>query len=113
VTSPAFVSDLSLDPMSLRRRVTIRSGVSALSMDDSGLVLRVWWRRQELSWNDINGFEPRFDDGDTAPRGGRLVALTSGGPVDLPASKRSMADLRYLHALLDAYRRRAQLTAGR
>ncbi|MDT4918371.1 MAG: hypothetical protein QOH89_3071, partial [Pseudonocardiales bacterium] len=39
--------------------------------------------------------------------------LTRNGPLDLPATNRSMADLRYLHALLDAYRQRAQMMAGR
>jgi hypothetical protein len=31
----------------------------------------------------------------------------------LPATKRPPSDLRYLHALLDAYRQRAQLMAYR
>jgi hypothetical protein len=41
-----------------------------------------------------------------------LVALTRNGPVDLPATKRSTADLRHLHALLDAYAQRAELMAN-
>jgi serine/threonine protein kinase len=111
-TSPAFVGDLSLDPASLRRRVTLRSGPSALIVDESKLVLRSWWRRRnEIAWSDVHGFEPRFDGANVTT--GRLVALTRTGPVELPATKRSSADLRYLHALLDAYRQRAAMTADR
>jgi hypothetical protein len=111
VASPAFVGDLSLDPMSLRRRVTIRAGASGLTVDEVGLGLRTWWRRTQVPWTDVHGFEPRFDD--PSGTGGRLVALTGSGPLDLPATKRSGADLRYLHALLEAYRQRARLTVGR
>jgi hypothetical protein len=110
VSAPAFVGDLSLDPMSLRRRSTIRSGMSALAVDETQLVLRTWWRRTEIRWADVRGFEPRFD---ASGAGGRLVAVTVSGPVELPATKRSIADLRYLHALLDAYRQRAALLPGR
>jgi serine/threonine protein kinase len=109
----ASVSDLTLDPMSLRRRVTIRSGASALVVDDERLLLRVWWRRSEIPWADVLGFEPRFEGVSASGSGGRLVALTRGGPVDLPATKRSMADLRYVHALLDAYRQRGQYPSHR
>jgi hypothetical protein len=108
--APAFVGDFSFDPLSLRRRTTIRSGAFALTVDESRLVLRNWWQRNELAWTEILGFEARPVAGD-APRDGRLVALTKAGPVELPATKRPLAELRYLHALLDAYRRRAQLMA--
>jgi homeobox protein ESX1 len=110
--APALVGELTLDPMSLRRRVTIRAGASSLTVDESKLLMRAWWRRSEISWSDVQGFEPRFD-GASASGGGRLVALTHSGPRELPATKRSLADLRYLHALLDAYRQRAQMMAGR
>jgi serine/threonine protein kinase len=108
--SPAFVNDLSLDPMSLRRRVTIRSGSAALTVDDVRLVVRKWWRRTEIAWADVQGFEPRFDSDDEPGGGGRLVALTRTGPLELPATQRPVADLRDLHALLDAYRRRSQMS---
>jgi serine/threonine-protein kinase PknK len=104
--APQFVGDLSLDPMALRRRVTLRAGRAALVVDESGLVLRRRWRRRQIGWPDLLGFEPRFDGG---AGGGRLVAVTNSGPVELPATKREMADLRYVHALLDAYRQRAQI----
>jgi hypothetical protein len=97
--------ELTLDPMSLRRRVTIRSGPSSLSADEAKLVLRSWWRRTEIPWAEIDGFEPRFDAVNAS--GGRLVALTSAGPRELPATKRPAADLRNLAALLEAYRQRA------
>ena len=101
------VGDLTLDPESLRRRMTIRSGGAALTVDETKLVLRHWLRKTEIQWPAIHGFEPRFDGVSASGSGGRLVALTNDGPVELPATKRSMADLRYLHALLDAYRQRA------
>jgi hypothetical protein len=105
------VGDLTLDPMSLRRRVTVRSGASALTVDETRLVLRSWWRRREIPWPEIAGFEPRFEG--TDGRGSRLVALTAAGPLELPATRRPPADLRYLAALLDAYRQRALILAGR
>jgi hypothetical protein len=107
------VSDIALDPMTLRRRVTIRSGASALVVDEARIVLRVWWRRREIPWSNVLGFEPRFDGVNAAGSGGRLVALTVDGAVDLPATKRPMSDLRYIHALLDAYRMRSQLLSNR
>jgi hypothetical protein len=104
-----------LDPLTLRRRVTIRSGTSSLTVDEAQLVLRAWWRRREIPWSDVSGFEPRYDPvGAHSTQGpGRLVALTAGGPVDLPATKRSGTDLNYLHALLEAYRQRAVELANR
>jgi hypothetical protein len=105
-------ADYTIDPMSLRRRATIRAGASALSVDESKLVLRSWLKRTEIPWTEVEGFEPRFDSG-PANGTGRLVALTRSGPRDLPATKRDLADLRYLAALLDAYRQRATIAANR
>jgi serine/threonine protein kinase len=113
IGAPQFVSDLSLDPLSLRRRVTIRSGANVLVVDDARILLRVWWRRTEIPWSDIVGFEPRFDGVNASGSGGRLVVLTVRGAVELPATKRAMSDLRYVHALLDAYRIRSQMFADR
>lgn len=107
-SAPRASGDLVLDPSALRPRLTIRSGSSAMSVDDSGLTVRSWLRGQTIAWQAINGFEPRLEatgaDGD-APAG-HLVAITDTGPVELPATRRPVTDLRYLHALLDAYRRR-------
>lgn len=99
---------VTLDPMSLRRRITIRSGLSALVIDEQRLLLRSWLRRKEIAWADLVSFEARFEGAGAPGSGGHLVAVTRSGPVDLPATKRSMSDLRYLQALLDAYRQRAQ-----
>ena len=38
--APQSVSDLALDPMALRRRVTLRAGARAMVVDESGLALR-------------------------------------------------------------------------
>ncbi len=111
--APALVADLTLDPLSLRRRATIRSGASAMTVDEVRLALRTWWRRSEIPWSEVQSFEPRFDGGNRPGPSGRLVALTQHGPVELPATKRPLSDLRYLHALLDAYGQRAQLMADR
>lgn len=114
---PQFSSDLSLDPMSLRRKATVRSGASAVQVDDKELRLRTWLRRTAIAWSDVQGFEAHvdpladsFDDGPSSP--GQLVAITSGGPVELPGTRRPMSELRYVHALLDAYRIRAQRLAN-
>jgi hypothetical protein len=98
--------------MSLRRRATIRAGASAVSVDDTKLVLRSWLKRTEIPWSEIEGFEPRFEDSGTTNGSGWLVVLTRSGPRDLPGTKRDLADLRYLAALLDAYRQRALIAAN-
>ena len=108
--APAFVGDFTLDPLLLRRRATIRSGACVLSVDESRLALRSWWQRSEIAWSEVLGFEAR-PAARESPRDGRLVALTRAGPVELPATRRPLSELRYLHALLDAYRQRAQLMA--
>ena len=105
----AAASDLALDPLSLRRRSTIRSGASAMTVHETGLSLRTWWHRSAIRWSDVRGFEARVD----GSRSGQLVVHTQSGPVELPATKRPAAELDYLHALLDAYRRRAQLMGNR
>lgn len=101
--------DLRLDPNALRRRMTIRTGASALVIDEQQLVLRSWWRRTQIGWADVMGFEVRSDEPVTPAGEGRLVAITRNGRIDLPATRRASADLQYLHALLDAYRQRAQM----
>jgi hypothetical protein len=105
----AAPSDLALDPLSLRPRCTIRSGASAMTVHETGLSLRKWLRRSAIPWSDVRGFEARLGVG----RGGQLVMHTADGPVELPATRRPAAELEYLHALLDAYQRRAQLMANR
>jgi serine/threonine protein kinase len=113
VAEPQFSQDRSFDPASLRRRATIRKGAGALVVDDAGLRLRRWFRSRSVPWSDVHGFETHFDTSDESPAGaGHLVALTTGGPVELPGTARSIADLRYIHALLDAYRIRAQRMAN-
>ncbi|MDQ2796438.1 MAG: hypothetical protein M3Y06_04650, partial [Actinomycetota bacterium] len=105
-------TDLAIDPMSLRRRVRIRSGASALVIDEQHLVLRSWWRKTEIAWSDVLGFELRFETTNVSGSGGHLVAVTHNGSVELPSAKRPMADLRYVQALLEAYRRRSHMMPG-
>ncbi len=102
------VGDLTLDPAWLRRKVTIRSGPASVTVDETSLVARRWLRKSEIAWSTVRGFEPRFDGDPANGALGRLVAITDSGPVELPATKRSAADLRYVHALLEAYRQRAR-----
>ena len=116
--APHFDSDLSLDPMSLRRKATVRAGASAVQVDDRRLRLRTWFRRTTIAWSDVQGFEAQldaFDDGldEGRPSRGHLVALTNGGPVELPGTRRPMSELRYVRALFDAYRIKAQRLANR
>ncbi len=99
------IGDSRLDPALLGRRMTLRSRGSSLRVDDTGIVLRVRLRRTEIAWTDISGFAPRFAGPGASD--GRLVALTAAGPLELPATRRPVGELRYLHALLDAYRQRA------
>jgi hypothetical protein len=110
-SAPESTGDLPLDPMALRRRVTVRAGGSTLTVDDHGLLLRPWWRRRiQIPWSEVDGFELRRSG--SRARAGRLVVRTGRARVPLPATRRSAADLRQLHALLDAYRRRAELLSG-
>lgn len=102
--SAAPADDLSLDPASLRRRVRIRAGAAVLIADEDGLTLRTGLREQaRLPWTDVRGFETQL-----AGPTGQLVAVTKAGPVELRATRRPIGELGYLHALLDAYLRRAR-----
>jgi serine/threonine protein kinase len=113
-SGPQFVGDLSLDPMSLRPRTTLRAGASAVTIDEHHLQLRTWFRRSQIQWSDVQGFEAQPETLDSGPAStGQIVALTSLGPVELAGTRRPIAELRYVHALLDAYRIRAQRVANR
>jgi hypothetical protein len=84
-------------------RSVLRSGMlSSLSVDEDGLVLRSRLRRTEIPWSEVERIEQRLEGGS-----GRLVAVTHGGPRELPATSRTLVDLRDLAALLEAYRQRA------
>jgi serine/threonine-protein kinase PknK len=112
--SPQFVGDLSLDPMSLRPRTTLRAGASAVTIDEHELRLRNWFKRSQIPWTDVQGFEAQLETLDSGPAStGQIVALTALGPVELGGTRRPLAELRYVHALLDAYRIRAQRVANR
>ncbi|WP_375503203.1 serine/threonine-protein kinase [uncultured Jatrophihabitans sp.] len=107
---PASYGDLALDPMSLRNKVSLRAGTSSLVVDDSGLAVRMRMRKSSIPWGEVLGFEPRFDEGG---RAARLVALTHSGPVELAATHCPAGEVRYIHALLDAYRQRAAILGSR
>jgi hypothetical protein len=103
--------------MALRPKVTIRAGSSSVQVDRDRLTLRTWLRRTSIDWTDVHGFEAHpetVDDGfeDRATGVGYVVALTSGGPVALRGTRRPMNELRYYHALLNAYRIRARWLAN-
>ncbi|MDQ2750592.1 MAG: protein kinase [Actinomycetota bacterium] len=105
-----FGGDIHIDPMSLRRRLRLHAGMSALTVDDRRVSMRVGAKRSRIQWTDVLGFEPRVEtvDDEGVPSGS-LIALTTLGPVQLPATRGSLAEVRYAHAMLDAYRLRAQL----
>jgi hypothetical protein len=112
--APQFVGDIAIDPESLRPKFTVRAGLSALTVDGHRLVLREGLRRERLPWSMVRGFEARYPDGDVGPTTpGLLVAQTPAGPVELPATRRPAGQLRHVHALLDAYRVRAEQLANR
>jgi hypothetical protein len=113
LSTPQFVSDLSLEPMSLRPRATLRSGASAVTITEQQLRLRTWLKRSTVEWADVEGFEVQTDSESGPTVTGQIVALTTLGPVELPGTRRPLAELRYVHALLAAYRIRAQRIANR
>jgi serine/threonine protein kinase len=110
-TGPQFRLDLSLDRTALRGRTSLRAGVSSVIADERRLRVRTWFTRSEIPWSDIVAFEAHPDDPERPtgrPGGtGHLVALTSGGPVDLRGTRRPLSELRHVQARLDAYRIRA------
>jgi len=112
--SRPFGGEMVIDPMSLRPRLRLHAGLSALRVDERRLTLRVRTKRRRIPWTDVLGFESRAatvdDDG---VQSANLVALTTRGTVDLPATGGSLAEVRYAHAMLDAYRIRAQLAQNR
>jgi hypothetical protein len=82
-------------------------------VDNRRLQLRTWFKRTTLSWSEVQGFEARVDVGKGGNRQattGRIVALTAKGPVEMPGTRRPLAELRYVRSLLDAYRERATPT---
>lgn len=112
--APQFVGELSLDPMSLRSKATLRAGASSVKIDEQRVRLRTWLKRTEIPWSDIQGFEAQLDTPDAGPASaGQIVVLTAFGPVEMAGTRRPLAELRYVHALLDAYRIRARYAANR
>jgi serine/threonine protein kinase len=108
--TPQSVSDLAIDPMSLRRRLRLHAGLTALTVDERRLTLRTRIKRTRIPWTDVLGFEPNYEPaGSEGITSGSVVALTTVGPVPLPATHGSVAEVRYAQAMLDAYRVRAQL----
>jgi serine/threonine-protein kinase PknK len=105
-----FGGDIQIDPLSLRRRLRLHAGMSALTVDDRRVSMRVGVKRSRIPWTDVLGFEPRVEAVDhEGVASGSLIAMTTLGPVELPATRGSLAEVRYAHAMLDAYRARAQL----
>ncbi|PZS20528.1 MAG: hypothetical protein DLM57_01240 [Pseudonocardiales bacterium] len=108
-----FGGDIVIDPMSLRRRLRLHAGMSALTVDDRRLTTRSRAKRSRIPWTDVLGFEARVEAVDAeGVSSGSLIALTTLGAVELPATRGSLAEVRYAHAMLDAYRVRAHLTQG-
>ncbi|HEY2272175.1 MAG TPA: protein kinase, partial [Jatrophihabitantaceae bacterium] len=112
-STPQFVSDLSLEPMSLRPKATLRAGASSVAINERQLQLRTWFKRSSVEWADVEGFEVQVDSDSGAAQTGQIIALTTLGPVELPGTRRQLGELRYVHALLAAYRIRAQRIANR
>ncbi|MDT4985388.1 MAG: hypothetical protein QOF95_2878, partial [Pseudonocardiales bacterium] len=109
-----FGGDIQIDPLSLPRRLRLHAGMSALTVDDRRVSMRVGLKRSRIPWTDVLGFEPRVEAvDDEGVASGSLIAVTTLGPVELPATRGSLAEVRYAHAMLDAYRARAQLAQRR
>jgi hypothetical protein len=91
-------------------KLTLRAGASSVVVDGRRLQLRTWFKRRTIAWTEVQGFEARVDVGKGGNRQattGRIVALTANGPVEMPGTRRPLAELRYVRTLLDAYRERA------
>lgn len=110
--SPQFHAEVSFDPAALRRRAIFRAGASSVVVDDEHLRLRTWFRRTDIAWADVLGFESR-NDTNSARITGHIVVRTINGPVTLRGTRRPMAELREVRALLDAYRIRANAVRSR
>ncbi|TAM85497.1 MAG: hypothetical protein EPN43_11365 [Jatrophihabitans sp.] len=107
---PQFVGDIVIDPASLRPKLTVRSGLSSLTVDAGEVRLRRLLSCERMPWSEVLAFEQHFTDGEPGPRTrGMLLAITPAGAVELPATRRLGGELPHLHALLDAYRIRAML----
>jgi hypothetical protein len=108
--TPQAVSDLVIDPMSLRARLRLHAGLTALTIDERRLTLRIRLKRTRIPWSDVLGFQPHYEAaGAEGVTRGSVIALTTTGHVELPATRGSIAEVRYAQAMLDAYRIRAQL----
>jgi serine/threonine protein kinase len=111
--APRLLDDLAFDPTSLRPRATVRAGLTAVTVDDHALTERLGLHRNRLPWSHVYGFEAQPDTSrEGPPTHGSLTVLTSRGPMPLRSTRRPLAELGHLQALLDAYRIRAQLLSN-
>jgi hypothetical protein len=111
---PTAPDPMAPDPMALEPRATLRAGLAAVSVDEHFLTERLSLRRNRIPWSHVFGFEIQPDTpAGAAPGFGVIVAVTSRGPVPLKGTRRPIEELPQVHALLAAYRVRAQTLARR
>jgi hypothetical protein len=111
--APEPADDLAIDPMSLRGSLRLHAGVTTLTVDDHGLTLRTGMKRTRIPWTDVLGFQPQFEPaGAEGITNGSVVAVSTTGLVELRATRGSVAEVRYAHAMLEAYQVRARLAGN-
>lgn len=112
----ASVGDLEIDPTTLRPSMRIRAGLDSLRVDADQLVIRTGLSKQRVRWSDVLGIETSIEGGTEnlghAGSVGFLFVRTEHDAVELPATRRPAAQLHHLHAMLEAYRRRARSLAN-
>jgi hypothetical protein len=112
--APEPANDLIIDPMSLRGSLRLHAGVTTLTVDERGLTLRTRMKRTRIPWTDVLGFQPQYEAaGAEGITNGSVVAVSTTGPVELRATRGSVAEVRYAHAMLEAYQIRARLVYNR
>jgi hypothetical protein len=111
--APVFVGDIAIDPMSLRPSMTLRAGLDSLKVDGEQLVIRSGMSRERVPWSDVTHFET-YTEGDPTDVDARgyLILRTHHDAIDLPATRGSVTEVEHAHAVLEAYRLRANALAN-
>jgi hypothetical protein len=106
--APVFVGDTAIDPMSLRPSLTLRAGLDSVKVDGEQITVRNKASRERVPWSDVVAFETYIEGDPTDPDArGYLIVRTIGDAIDLPATRGNVTELEHAHAVLEAYRLRA------
>jgi hypothetical protein len=106
--APVFVGTTAIDPMSLRPSLTLRAGLDAVKVDADNITVRNKASRERVPWRYVRSFESYVEGDPSDPDArGYIIVRTVNDAIDLPATRGNVNEIEYAHAILEAYRLRA------